>query len=77
MQIRGGKLDYGNRNVKNKKLSKIILILILIVFVLILAIMGVIIYIQKNVLKVYVDGVSVRMPDGTIIINEENRKNIC
>lgn len=77
MQISGGKLDYGDRNVKNKKLSRIILVLILIVFILILAIIGVIIYIQKNVLKIYVDGVSVRMPEGTIIINEENRKNIC
>ncbi len=77
MQISGGKLDYGDRNVKNKKLSRIILILIVISFIIMVAIMCTIIYVQKNVLKVYIDGVSANLQEDIILIEEETRQNIC
>lgn len=76
MQISGGKLEYGDRNVKNKKLSRIILILIVISFIIMVAIMCTIIYLQKNVLKVYIDGVSANLQEDIILI-EETRQNIC
>lgn len=63
MQISGGKLDYGDRNLKNKKISKIIMILIILIFVVMISIICVIIYIQQNMLKIYVDGVSVNVPE--------------
>lgn len=77
MQISGGKLDYGDRNVKNKKLSRIILILIVISFIIMVAIMCTIIYLQKNVLKIYIDGVSANLQEDIILIEEETRQNIC
>lgn len=63
MQIQGGKLDYGDRNTKNKKISKVILILIALVFIIMIAIICIILYLQKNVLKIYVDGVSINMQE--------------
>ncbi len=63
MQISGGKLDYGDRNLKNKKISKIILILIVLIFIAMIAIICAIMYIQKSILKIYIDGVSVNMPE--------------
>lgn len=77
MQISGGKLDYGDRNAKNKKLSRIVLILIVVSFIIMVAIMCTIIYLQKNVLKIYIDGVSTSLQEDVILIDEQTRKNIC
>lgn len=75
MQIRGGNLEYDNDdNLKSKKLSRIILIFIVLVFVAIIAIMCTIIYIQKTVFRVYIDGVSVNLPTDTIIVDENSGK---
>jgi len=73
MQIRGGNLQYDNNNVQNKKLSRIILIFIILIFIAIIAIICTILYIQKSAFRVYIDGVSVNLPQDTIII-EENGK---
>ena len=53
MQIRGGKLEYGDKDEKTKKIFKIILIAIVLVFIAIIAIIGTILYLQKSVLKKY------------------------
>lgn len=59
MQIKGGRLEYRDKDEKSKKISRIILISIVLVFILIIAIICTIIYIQKDILKIYVDGKSV------------------
>lgn len=74
MQISGGKLNYSNNNEQDKKVSKIILISIMIVFILIIAIICTIIYIQKNVFRIYIDGKSVEMPSNIIIVDEATGK---
>lgn len=75
MQIRGGNLDYNNDdNLKNKKISRIVLIFIVLIFIAIIAIICTIIYIQNSVFRVYIDGVSVNLPEDTIIIDENSGK---
>lgn len=74
MQISGGKLNYNNNNEQDKKISKIILISIMIVFILIIAIICTIMYIQKNVFRVYIDGKAVNLPTDTIIVDETTGK---
>lgn len=59
MQIRGGKLEYIDKDEKSKKISRIILAAIVLVFIAIIAIICTIIYLQKSVLKTYVDGQAV------------------
>lgn len=61
MQISGGRLEYGDKAEKSKKISRIILIAIILIFILIIAIICTILYIQKDILKIYVDGQSVSM----------------
>ncbi len=61
MQISGGKLEYGDKLEKSKKVSRIILIAIVLIFILIVAIICTILYIQKDILKIYVDGKAVSM----------------
>lgn len=64
MQIRGGKLEYeNNNNEQSKKLSKIILIFIVLIFIAIIAVICTIMYIQKTVLKIYIDGQSISMKE--------------
>lgn len=71
MQIKGGKLQYENEDIKSKKILKIILSFIIVIFIAIIAIICAIIYIQKNTLKVYIDGISVNLPQDTIIIEDK------
>ncbi len=66
MQISGGRLEYGDKLEKSKKVSRIILIAIILIFILIVAIICTILYIQKDILKIYINGQSVSM---------ENRNN--
>lgn len=73
MQIRGGNLQYEEDNVKNKKLSRIILIFIVLIFIAIIAIICTILYIQQTVFRVYIDGVSVNLPEDTIIVEETGK----
>lgn len=73
MQIRGGNLQYEDDNVKNKKLSRIILVFIALIFIAIIAIIGTILYIQQTAFRVYIDGVSVNLPEDTIIIEETGK----
>lgn len=68
MQIKGGRLEYGDKDEKTKKISRIILIAIALVFIVIIAIICTILYLQKNILKTYVDGQAVS-------INERNNFN--
>lgn len=68
MQISGGRLEYEDKNEKSKKISQIILIAIILVFIAIIAIICTILYLQKSVLKTYVDGQAVS-------INERNYYN--
>lgn len=74
MQISEGKINYNNNNDQDKKVSKIILISIIIVFILIVAIICTIMYIQKNVFRIYIDGKSVNLPSNMIIIDENTGK---
>jgi hypothetical protein len=76
MQISGGKLSYGNdiEIEKNKKMSKIMLISLVLVFIVIIAIICLIVYIQKNTFRVYIDGNSVNLPSDTIIIDNSTGK---
>lgn len=73
MQISGGNLERGEQD-KSKKLTKILLISIVIIFILMIAILGLIIYLQKSVFHVYIDGVSVNLPEETILIDKETGK---
>ncbi len=75
MQIHGGNLQYDTDDLKSKKLSKIILVFIILVFIVMIAIICTIIYIQKNMFKIYIDGVSVNLPEDILII-EEGTNNI-
>lgn len=70
------RIDMGNssNNEKAKKLSRIILIFIVIVFILMIAIMCTIMYLQKNILRVYIDGISVNLPKDTIIMDDATGK---
>ena len=79
MQIRGGTLDYNNynyneKNEKTKKLSRIILVFIVLIFIAIIAVMCAIVYINGTTFKVYVDGVSVNLPEGIILMEEGTDK---
>ena len=73
MQIRGGKLQYDNHE-KNKKITKIILICIILVFILMIAVMCTIMYLQKSILHVYINGKSVNFAKDTVIIDEQTGK---
>jgi len=57
---------------KNKKMSKIVLILIVVIFITIIALIGAMMYIQKSVLKIYVDGKTANIKEGIILIGEED-----
>lgn len=70
MQIRGGKLEYSDKDEQSKKISRIILTAIVLVFIVIIAIICTILYLQKSVLKTYIDGQAVS-------INERNYFNRC
>ncbi len=56
MQIRGGRLEYGDKDEKVKKISRIILIAIALIFIAIIFVICTIVYLQNSVLKTYVDG---------------------
>lgn len=74
MQIRGGKLEYGDKDEKTKKIFRIILIAIVLVFIAIIAIIGTILYLQKSVLRTYVDGQAVSINEGIILIDDDTKK---
>lgn len=76
MLIKGGKLqnETNYNNEKDKKISKIILICIVLLFILMIVVMCTIMYIQKNILRIYIDGKSINLPDGTIVIDEQTGK---
>lgn len=74
MQISGGNLAYQNKNEKNKKTSRIILVSIVIVFILIIAIMCTIMYIQKNAFRIYIDGQNVNLSSDMILIDDTTEK---
>lgn len=74
MQIKGGKLEYGDKDEKTKKISRIILIAIVLVFIAIIAIIGTILYLQKSVLKTYIDGQAVSINEGIILIDNDTKK---
>lgn len=63
MQISGGKLQYDDKNEKSKKISRIIIIAIILVFIAIIAIICTILYLQKSILKTYVDGQAVSIDE--------------
>ena len=63
MQIRGGKLEYSDKDQKSKKISRIILISIILVFIAIIAIVCTILYLQKSILRTYVDGQAVSIKE--------------
>lgn len=70
MQISGGRLEYEDKDEKSKKVSRIILVAIVLVFIAIIAIICTILYLQKSVLKTYIDGQAVH-------INERYYCNRC
>lgn len=63
MQISGGKLEYEDKNERSKKISRIILIAIVLLFIAIIAIICTILYLQNNILRIYVDGQAVSMEE--------------
>lgn len=63
MQISGGKLEYGDKTEKSKKISRIILVAIILVFIAIIAIICTILYLQKSILRIYVDGQAVSLDE--------------
>lgn len=74
MQIRGGKLEYGDKDEKTKKISRIILTAIVLVFIAIIAIICTILYLQKSVLKTYINGQAVSINEGIILIDNDTNK---
>lgn len=76
MQISGGNLKYqtDDNSEKNKKRSRIVLVCIGIVTIAIIAIACMIMYIQKNAFRIYIDGKIVNLPSDTIIIDEQTGK---
>ena len=72
MQIKGGKIVTEGKEKKNKT-SKILLICMGLILVLIIAIIGLIIYVQQNVFRIYVDGKVVNMPEDVIIIEDTGK----
>lgn len=63
MQISGGRLEYEDKNEKSKKISQILIIAIILVFIAIIATICTILYLQKNVLKTYINGQSVSLSE--------------
>lgn len=76
MQISGGKFNTKKEEAqeRNKKISNVILICIAVVVIAIIAIMYSIIYIQKNTFRVYIDGKSINLPEGTILFDDATGK---
>lgn len=72
MQIGEENLFSQEKN-KTSKISKIILICIVLVIVAIMAIIGIMLYVQSNVFRIYVDGKIVDMPEDTIIIENTGK----
>ncbi len=63
--------DKGN---KVKKLSSILLVLIILCFIVIIGIICLILYVQKNTFRVYIDGVSMNLPEDIFLIDKESGK---
>lgn len=71
MQISGGRVvkeDY-----KSNKTSKILLVCIVIAVLAIMVVLGVMIYLQQNVFRIYIDGKLVQLEKDTIIIEDTGK----
>ena len=68
------KLRSEGQEQKSSKATKIILIAIIITFLLMVGVIGGIFYIQNTVMKVYIDGKLVQLPENIIVTDENSGK---
>lgn len=66
--------QFNERKEKDKKTSKLLLVGIIIVILLIIGVAYAITYIQSNTFRIYINGVSMNLPEGTILIDEQTGK---
>ena len=74
MQIRDEDLEYGNKDSRNKKILRIILIFMVLLFIAIIAIACTVMYIQKGAFRTYIDGVGVNLHENTVIVDPNTKK---
>ena len=66
--------DYNIENEKSKKMSTFVLVLIVLTIIAIIALVCVMLYIQQGAFRVYINGVSVNLPEDILIMNENSEK---
>lgn len=71
MQISGGRVVKENN--KSNKASKILLVCIALAILAIMVVLGVMIYLQKNVFRIYIDGELTQLEKDTIIIEDTGK----